>query len=269
LRAVPEVMTLLKGIAAAMRSVGTTLIVLGLIIYFAGVVFVNLLRDDAAAKGRFESVPMSVNFLMLQVICGIEPQVVMDLLHAGWFYYLTFLLFVFIASLTIMNMLVGGVVGVVSQVGEAERDKARARQQKEEISFVINAVVDKIEYDHNGDEERQELEQALLDPDLLTKLVKMEIDLVSFVDFTRFILPDHGELSLETFREILSSACMLFMGQSKASTVKDVLDARQVLSMELGHLEERMMRKFGVIVRSQFRAIMKEKEGLSRDVIDI
>lgn len=235
IHSMPELMIIVKGIVKAMRSVVSIMIALGVIIYVVGIMFVQLLNGSEVAKSRFETVPMALNFLMLQAVCGIDADVVNDLLDAGWLYYLLFLLFVLVANLTIMNMLTGAVVDVVTSVGDGEREKAKEKH----IDLALDVIAEKVDWDGDGFVDRQQLEEVLQDRATLLDIKHLEIDLVAFVAFIRFVLPDQGtgQLQVSDFCQILR----LFMG-NKPCGVKDVVENRQFLSMEIAHLEKRLLR---------------------------
>merc|ERR1712060_491263 len=127
-------------------------------------------------------------------------------------------------SLTIMNMLVGVVVDVVSKVGDDEREKHETRTLDKQIGTMV-ATLDK---DGTGCVSREEFDHVMLKPDTLKELKKLEIDLVSFVNFTRNSFPENGELTVKDFEQIL----LIFTG-AKPATVKDVAESRQDISLEI------------------------------------
>merc|ERR1712066_88379 len=75
LRSTPELYILVKGMVSAMRSVCSTMGLLFIMIYIYGILFTQLLADFKFKKaGIFETVPQSMNFLLLQVVCGFDPD---------------------------------------------------------------------------------------------------------------------------------------------------------------------------------------------------
>jgi hypothetical protein len=237
MRFLPEIGILAKGIRAAMTSVVSTLCALSIVIYIAGLIFTQLLSGKDIASDRFDTVPMSCNFLFLQILCGIDAQLVMDLLNYGRLYYIMFLLFVLLGSLTIMNMLIGGVVDVVSTVAEVEREKMKTKELEQQIDKMV-AMLD---HDRTGSVDKEEFQGLLKDPGTLLDLKRLGVDLVAFIDFTRWIFPDEG-LTVKDFRQIM----LQFMG-SHAATVQDVAEVREVLSIALALLEDRIMERFDTL----------------------
>merc|ERR1719305_1825725 len=138
-------MLLVKGIVAAVRSVLAVLCLLFLVIYVFAVIFTELLSDSPVGSGRFDTVPVSLNTLMLQVLCGPDAHFINELLAVDTVYYVL-IFFLLVALLTIMNMLIGILCGVVADVTEAEKDAAFLELVEHEIDHLA-AVLD---LDGNG-----------------------------------------------------------------------------------------------------------------------
>merc|ERR1719271_1163174 len=65
MRALPELMTFIKGILTAMRSVGSTLVLLFMLLYCFSVLFTQLLNKDPNFKENYGDVRMSMITLFL------------------------------------------------------------------------------------------------------------------------------------------------------------------------------------------------------------
>merc|ERR1719440_604856 len=83
---VPELLILVTGIGAGMRSVLAVFALSALVIYVFAVIFTQLLSGTAVAAGIFDNVPQSMNFLMLTVLCGPDSDFASTLLAAHWIY---------------------------------------------------------------------------------------------------------------------------------------------------------------------------------------
>merc|ERR1719424_1135108 len=103
-----------------MRSVFAILCLLTLCIYIFAVVFAQLLGGTAVGSGKFDSVPGAMNTLMVQVLCGFDADFMNEMLSAGIVYYILFVAYCLLGSLTIMNMLIGILCEVVGAVADAE-----------------------------------------------------------------------------------------------------------------------------------------------------
>merc|ERR1712056_66349 len=104
------------------------------------------------------------------------------------------LLFILLASLTVMNMLVGVLVEVVSTVAAVEKEQM-------EVSFVrqhLMRMMDHQGLDADADERisKKEFEDLLLKPEAAKALQNVGVDVVGLVDFTDFIFKDDTPLTL-------------------------------------------------------------------------
>lgn len=119
LRGFPEVLVLLKGMKAAFRSVCIFFLLWAILIYIFALVFVTL------SSGNFEefrTVPTAMNTLLLDAILPQHGPVVKLVANRNYFYWLIMMTFIAIASVTLMNMLVGVLVEVVNLISTTERE---------------------------------------------------------------------------------------------------------------------------------------------------
>ncbi|CAE7261817.1 Scn11a [Symbiodinium sp. CCMP2456] len=163
INSLPELRVLVKGMVIAMRSTCTILALLLIVVYIFAILFVQLLADSQVGQGWFENVPQAMNFLLLQTLAGADVIVINKLLAAGWTYYLLYLAFVFMGSLTLMNMLIGVLCEVVGVVAQIEEERAFHDEAQLYIANFVNVL------DIDGDQKLSKLEFLQLmerDPDL-------------------------------------------------------------------------------------------------------
>merc|ERR1719464_2474584 len=111
LRALPELMVLIKGLAAATRSVFFTFCLLAIIIYIFALVFVHMeragfLSASASISRSFRSVPAAAAFLLLRGALADYAGVIERMGDFSMAMAVMLFLFVMLAALTVMNMLV-------------------------------------------------------------------------------------------------------------------------------------------------------------------
>jgi len=103
LRAMPELLVLLKGMAAAARSVFYTLVLLCVLLYVFGITFTQLLRKEAVGKEHFNSVLESMHTLWLYAALLDEiTHLMAKLQDAGLGYVLLMDTFILLAALTVI-----------------------------------------------------------------------------------------------------------------------------------------------------------------------
>lgn len=251
LRSMPELFILVKSIGAAMRCMTVTLGMLMIVIYIFSIMFTQLLSETETGKNRFESVPQAMNFMLTQVLCGFDSDVVMTLLDAGFIYYILWLIYVLIGSLSIMNVLIGILCEVVS--GTAEDEKERAVRNDVEQQILSTGIYDK--EDRKGGSRReddveermyigkQEMMCTLESTIVKDKLEDIGVDVYALLDFVHFF-EEGVEMPLGDFVELV----VQFRG-SKNTTVRDIVDLRKFLSMEMTIVESHVKANQNSLVR--------------------
>lgn len=222
----PELMILLKGMVAAMRSVAAILCLLGLFIFIFAIVLRQLLADIEAdwKSEQFGSVPKSMNTLLIQVIAGVDTDLIHDLKHASVFYYIVFLVFIFLGTLTLMNMLIGVLCEVVSRVSTEEADLKRFKELEHEIGNIVEAL----DEDESGTITKDEFEDLVHSEAGLMSLDRLGVDIPAFSEFCSLFFQKGSHIALGDFCNLV----VQFQG-SKAATVKDVVDMRKFITMQL------------------------------------
>lgn len=226
LRAMPELMVLIKGMSVAMRSVFFTLLLLAGIIYLFAIAFVQLMRETKAGEEYFGSVPEAMNSLLLDAVLPDEAEIIEAVGADGWVYKTLLLIYILLASLTVMNMLVGVLCEVVSVVSSVEKESLL-------VNYVKGTLLHMLEtsgLDADGDHliAKPEFEALLENPAAAKALQEVGVDVIGLVDFTDFIFKDGRELSFPDFMEMV-----LQLRGSNIATVKDMVDLRKIILTEL------------------------------------
>jgi len=221
LHSAPELMILAKAMFLAMRSVIAILVMLTLVIYVFAILFTQLLAADPMAKSNFQTVPHSMNFLLLQLLCGFENHFMRELLAIGWVYYVMFLLYLFIANMTIMNMLIGILCDVVAGVSEAEKEVSFVK----EIEGNLEALAAKIDPDGDGRVSGEEFRNIMRESEFVQALDGAGVDVISFVQYASFVFQDGAEISQEDFTQLI----VQFRGD-RVATVKELVSTRKYIT---------------------------------------
>lgn len=232
LRAVPELMILIKGMAMAARSVVVTLSLMVFLIYIFGIVMTQLTVDTELGERWYTSVPRSMTTLFLHG-CFAEdlPNLAYDTggdLPGGHILLAALLmLYVLIASLTVMNMLVGVLVDVVSTVSKVEKVELSVATVKAIFVSILQergkGCTDLITQDDF---------KALLQSRAAAKsLVHVGVDVVALVELSDFLFEESESLPFSDFME-----AVLQLRGSNVATVKDIVDLRRWIGLQLGRL---------------------------------
>jgi hypothetical protein len=232
LRVMPELMVILKGMVAAMRSVFFTFCILGCIMYVFAIAFVQLMDGTDSGGELFPDIPKALNTLLVDMIFPDQGGLIEAVGSDGWFYKLLLLAYIFLASLTVLNMLIGVLCEVVGAVSTVEKEVLL-------INYVKGVLLEMLEssgLDANGNHliSRQEFEAMLEIREVAGALQEIGVDVIGLIDLTDYIFKEKDQqLTFPDFMEI-----MLQLRGTNTATVKDLVDFRKVMTSDHHRLEE-------------------------------
>jgi len=232
LHAVPELIILIKGIAVAARTVFFTLLLLALIIYFFAIVFRQVTSDTEIGDRYFPSVTASMSTLLLDGVIPDQALLVRENDSSHFLLGVLVVMFILLATLTVMNMLVGVLCEVVSVVSAVEKEQLTVCYVKQKLMAMFDDP--KVDTDGNCSISRQEFENMLLNQEAASIIQDMGVDVVGLVDFADIIFEDDIELTFGDFMELV----MQLRG-SNTCTVKDIVDLRKFVVTEFNALQNK------------------------------
>jgi len=223
-RQMPELMILIKGMAIAARSVLATLTLLLVIIYVFAIMLTQQLSGTGAADGCFENVPTAINCLLLNGVFTEEREFIEQMLDVHWTFYVITIFYLLLASLTVLNMLIGVLCEVVAVTARVEQEELMMQDLKAKIVELMPSIGEGNKFAVS----KQSFEYLLDQPEAVDALRSVDVDLFALVDFQDFIFRDEDELPLGDFMEKV-----LQFRSTNTATVKDVVDFRVFLQTEL------------------------------------
>ena len=127
-RFMPELMILIKGMMVACRSVFFTLVLLLLITYVFSVAFMQFSRgtplsDPKYEHAFFDTIPNTLTNLILYCIFPDQQFIYSEVAKISWEMAILVVVFIFLGTLTVMNMLLGVLVEAIKTVSEIEREQ--------------------------------------------------------------------------------------------------------------------------------------------------
>jgi hypothetical protein len=230
LHAIPELMILVRGMTAASRSVALTLVLLSGIIYIYSIIFRQITNDTLIGEQYFRSIPASMSTLLLRATLPDMADILED---TGDYHILLgalMLTFVLLATLTVLNMLVGVLVEVVSVVASVEREEIVVKEVKANMLKLLEMTG--ADVNANNCISRPEFLRLLEIPQAVRMIADVGVDPVALLDYTEFIFEsEEKELSFSEFFDVLLS-----LRGNNSATVKDVVDLRKFVSSMMASL---------------------------------
>eukprot|EP00444_Apocalathium_aciculiferum_P037123 CAMPEP_0183484080 /NCGR_PEP_ID=MMETSP0370-20130417/178741_1 /TAXON_ID=268820 /ORGANISM="Peridinium aciculiferum, Strain PAER-2" /LENGTH=761 /DNA_ID=CAMNT_0025677367 /DNA_START=39 /DNA_END=2326 /DNA_ORIENTATION=- len=239
LRAVPELLVMIKGIVAAIRSVVVILVLLALILYVFGVSLRLILNDTDAGKKYFSTVANSMLSLVLYgIIMDNTSAVVQEIGEASPVSAALIFVFILLASFTVLNMLVGVMCETVHVVSERESEIMNMAITKERLWHMLRTS--NLDADGNEMISKDELKALLQIPDACIVLRDLGVDVLALVDAADVIFEIADELDYSTFMQVVMQ-----MRNSNTVTVRDLVMHRRYLQGEMDKLSELVSANFG------------------------
>mmetsp|Transcript_39677 Transcript_39677/g.71399 ORF Transcript_39677/g.71399 Transcript_39677/m.71399 type:complete len:534 (+) Transcript_39677:98-1699(+) len=235
LRSMPELMILVNGMLAAMRSVFFVMCLLILIMYVFAIIFTQLAKGTTMGSFYFPNIQHSMYSLLiygtflddLARFCdeiGRESYPCLGLVF----------LFILLASCTVLNMLIGVLCEVVSAVADNEKEEMNLAF----VSDKLHSLLYNLDEDRDGHISKAEFMKILSFPEAVRALEEVEIDPIAVVDFADFIfgMGTGSNISFEEFMEVL-----LNLRSCNTATIRDIVDLKKHFVHMIGVLEQQLV----------------------------
>jgi len=218
---------------ASMRSVLFTMLLLVFILYVFAILIRQLSDDTNMGKQLFPTVWLSMGTLIIEGTLLDNPAETMELiLEENRLCAFAFLMVIFLAALTVMNMLVGVLCEVVSAVAKAEKEEMA-------VSFVrsnINALLAETGLDEDEDQQIrvEDFERLLDSPAAIKALGEVGVDVEGLVDYAEIIFQSDANgkrfdrsLDFDEFMDLV-----LQLRGTNTATLKDLSDLRKFIQSQ-------------------------------------
>jgi len=264
LRAVPELVIIIKGIGFAARSVLVFFLLWTMIIY----VFTIVLRQTTSGYDfgtkRFSTVSHAMVTLFLSGIVPGQADLVDEAGYAHWAFWLILVIFVLLASVTIMYMLVGVLVEVMTVISSTEKEGMTVSY----VATSLRAIMHQLNYSTEVPLSQREFRQLLREEEVDRLLRDIGVDVVALADTAEVIYEDFSKHGMSMDFSNLMDTILNLRGKNTA-TVKDVKEQsrviKSVVQQTLHSNGSKMMEEFQIL-RAEL-ALLRE-EALRRDEED-
>jgi len=232
IRLVPELLILVKAIASAGRSVGFTLLLLGICLYVFAIAFRMTLEGTTVGTDRFYNVPISMHSLFMHgTFLDAVSDVMQELLNDNLIGFVLMYFFIILSAVTIMNMLIGILCEVITAVADAEKNALQVSWTTEVMQKCLEEGVDT---DKDGQIDRAEFRDMIENPKVRKVLNEVDVDVQTLANFIDVLFEDElGGVPLTKlpFGDFMTR--LLKLRGSNTATVKDLVDLRKWISREL------------------------------------
>ncbi|CAE7879169.1 unnamed protein product [Symbiodinium microadriaticum] len=261
LRAVPELVIIIKGIGFAARSVIVFFMLWTMIIYVFAILLRQLTQSHDVGPKYFSSVSHSMMTLFLNGIVPNQASIINEVGVASWAFWLILVCFVLLASVTIMYMLVGVLVEVMTVISATEKEGMTVSY----IASTLRQLMQQLNYSTEVPLSQREFQALLVEEEVDRLLSGMGVDVVALVDTADVIYEDMNKMGKSMTFENLVDTILNLRGKNTA-TVKDVKEQARVIKSMVQHTlnanGNKVMEEFQVL-RTELAAL--REEALRRD----
>lgn len=227
LRSLPELWIMIKGMASAAASVGYTLGLLLLVTYVFAIALRNLVPPGTSRAPDdeedieimfFSSVPEAMhNLIIFGTFLDALSDFILAVKDQSVPCFILCWLYIALASLTIMNMLIGVLCEVISAVAEEEKESIMV----DKVNETFGTIVSDLDENNDGTLSWEEFQHILDYPEALRALESVNIDAESMVDLAESFFFDDGVPIAVSFEDFMGMVLDLRGGQQ--ATVKDIM----------------------------------------------
>lgn len=213
-------MILVKAMVTAMKSVAYVMCLLVILVYVFAIAATQLTADTDLGYTYFDNVLLSMYTLAVYgTFCDELSSIFDDIINSkNWSVLALFLIFLMLSALTVMNMLIGVLCEVVSEVADRERQEIMA----EMLAARLKSIVEELDDDHDETISYTEFMAIMEKDEAVQGLRDVGIDPVSLMDLTEMFFIKDGveqQLPFKIFMENL-----LELRGSNQATLKDILN---------------------------------------------
>jgi len=142
--------------------------------------------------------------------------------------------FVVLASLTVMNMLIGVLCEVISAVAEEERETMITDKVYEKFQHIVKEI------DANNDEtvSWKEFQSIMDNPAAIAQLESVGVDPLGMIDFAQDAFQADGQERSISFKEFMD--IVLDLRGSQMATLKDLMTMQKHVNVKFSSLKSRL-----------------------------
>merc|ERR1712232_199922 len=263
LRSFPELATMAKAIVTAVRAVLSSFIMVIVLIYIFAIIMIIFLKEDADTSKYFSTLGRCMWTLLLDGVMGDGLGAVLNLLvHRGdlnsIIAVVTFFLFILLATITVMNMVIGVLCEVVSTVTTSEKEEAATNLMKETILVELKKFDD-----GDGLISEEELNELMTDGKSVDVLETLGVD-VNFLQTMQVMTYETPETTVP-IPDLLEQ--MLMCRQETPATMKHLILQLHMLAWVTSNKILQHERRMNKKLDARFGLLLDDIYTLHHDVV--
>merc|ERR1711959_597108 len=188
---------------------------------------------------NFQSVTLSMNTLLLNGILPLHQALVDDVARANWIFWPLMVFFVVLASVTLLNMLVGVMVDIIQVIGFAQKEGITVSV----LATGLREVMKEMDRNPEAPFSKYEFLKFLNEPQVMGLFYENGVDVIALVETSEFVFEDMQRQQEEFHFSNLIDMVMNLRGTNPA-TVRDVKDSLKFTKFLVRDVEFQVIRRF-------------------------
>eukprot|EP00441_Pelagodinium_beii_P032670 CAMPEP_0197627108 /NCGR_PEP_ID=MMETSP1338-20131121/5804_1 /TAXON_ID=43686 ORGANISM="Pelagodinium beii, Strain RCC1491" /NCGR_SAMPLE_ID=MMETSP1338 /ASSEMBLY_ACC=CAM_ASM_000754 /LENGTH=835 /DNA_ID=CAMNT_0043197731 /DNA_START=57 /DNA_END=2564 /DNA_ORIENTATION=+ len=257
LRAAPELVIIMKGLAFASRSVLVFFALWVIVAYVFAILFRSLTDETDVGTSYFATVPESLNLLLLHGIFGSNANLVIGITAGNPALWPIIVFFMTLVSVTILYMLVGVLVDVIGAVATAEKEKLG-------VSHIVTQLRDQLEtlgLTDSMEITQHEFQNLIIEPGIIRVIQEAGVDVAVLADMLDLVFEDVAAKGrgLMNFTDLVN--VVLNMRGTNPATVKDCKEQIRVTKTLMRQQMDELMEE----LNEQFKSLRSEIQAIDMD----
>jgi len=223
LRSLPELMILIKGMVAAMRSVCYVMCLLIIITYVFAIAFTQLSKGTRYGEKYFPDVGIAMYSLIIYgTFLDALADFCDDIREDNPMLLVLVCIFICLSALTVMNMLIGVLCEVVTAVASSEREERLTMMMMERMTEIVRSL----DLNHDGMISMAEFKKIVELPEAIVALQDVGVEPIGVVDFADYMFLEDGRQIQIPFEKFLDM--LLDLRGANNATLKDIMTLHNV-----------------------------------------
>lgn len=237
LRGFPELVFVIKATAFGARSMVVFIMIWLVIVYAFAVIFRQLTNDDEIGEKYFSSVPAGMMTLLFDGILADYAPLMNEITQANPFLAPVIVLFVLLASVTVMYMLIGVLVEAVDSTVKTEKENMTV----EFVASELRTAVTDLGYPVDKHFDRKTFSALLMEDEFARILQISGVDALVLLEMLEVIYEDLERNGEDMDFEKMVSVVLDLRGSNPA-TVKDSKEQIRVMKTMMKQCFEEISR---------------------------
>lgn len=258
LREMPELLTLINGMRVAARAVSSALLLICMLNYVFGIVLLMFMGNIEEISDHFGTLGLCMWTLIFSGTFLDGMKDVVDLIRTlelhgyswvlSWGMIAIFSMYVLLTNVTVMNMLIGILCEVVSEVKREDEEGVAIDFMKEHLRTMLTDL----DQDKNENISKKELQAVVEDERAQKVLSELQVKPEDVIDLTEYLFEEDEDAGREqeVTREELLEVILKIRGGRTISN-QDIIDVRcdirrivqrqtGLVLREVNHVQKRM-----------------------------